>query len=101
MNQLAFSFSKRAIRARSADPDTSIAAAERVQEFDGEHYRLIINALVVCGPMGKDGIAHVCDLTGVQVARRLSELHDGGKVEPTGRTCQSNTGRQEREWRLV
>jgi len=40
-------------------------------------------------------------LDGNQVARRMKELEKDGRVELTGRTTKSNSGRAEREWQFV
>ena len=85
-------------RARKNDPETSKEAAIKLKPYP-QFYK-IIEALVIWGPMGKDGIAAVSQMSGVQVARRLPELEKMGVVKQTGRTVHSNTGRKEREWDL-
>lgn len=91
MEQIAITFEPR--RARRDDVGTSQEAASRVREFDGEHYRLILEALAVgCGTIYT--IAARTRLSHVQIARRLPELEQAGKVRaegvapgPTGRSC--------------
>ena len=86
--------------ARRFDPQTSRDAAESARELAARHHRIILDALSR-GPAGKDRIGALTSLTGVQVCRRLTELHRAGQIEPTGRTVASTAGRQEREWRVV
>ena len=87
--------------ARRRDPSTSHDAALQAKELAARHNRLILDCLRTHGPLGKDGIAARTQLTGVQVARRLSELEKAGKAFPTGKAAPSTTGRSEREWRLA
>lgn len=99
MNQLSIDFSAPAARRR--DPETSHQAAAQAKELAARHNRVILYVLREHGPRGKDGIAQLAMLEGVQVARRLSELHKAGKVIPTGETVLSDTGRGERVWRIA
>lgn len=87
--------------ARRRDPQTSHMAAAQAKELAARHHRIILKALELHGPAGKDRIASLTSLTGVAVCRRLSELHKAGKIAPTGRNVQSTAGRAEREWRLA
>lgn len=88
-------------RARSTDPSTSHSAAEQADEVALRHYKKILDCLRRCGALGKDGIALHSGLESNQVARRMSELHQLGLVELTGRLAKSNAGRSEREWRFT
>lgn len=87
-------------RARTRDPATSHAAALK---FTGTacHFQAIYDTLRLYGPAGKDRIAALAQLEPAQVARRLPEMLTLGLVELTGRTVQSRSGRQEREWTFV
>lgn len=85
--------------ARRTDPATSHQAAEAAAELQQRHRALILACLREHGPAGKDGIGRRIGITGVAVARRLTELERMRLAEPTGRTVPSDTGRQEREWR--
>lgn len=85
-------------RARRADPATSQEAASRVREFEGEHYRLILEALAVSNGTIY-AVAARSRLSHVQVARRMPELKSAGKVRPDG-TALGPTGRSCRVWRL-
>ena len=89
------------IRARSSDPITSFMAADAAPKFTNKHVITILECLAKHGPLGKDGIAKHTELDGVQISRRLPELQKEGLVLPTGKTVKSNTGNQEREWRLA
>lgn len=84
--------------ARSSDPVTSHAAADSAKELQARHHRIILAALEAHGAAGKDRLAVLTSLTGVQVCRRLVELERMGKAAPTGKTVTSTAGRQEREW---
>lgn len=86
-------------RARRTDPGTSHAAADSARALAARHHNAIVAALREHGPMGKDRIAAVTGLSGVAVARRMSELRYAGVVAPTGRRVTSAAGRAETEWR--
>ena len=96
MNQLAMDFEP---QARHSDPVTSHLAAASAKEMAARHHRTILACLEAHGALGKDGIAARTQLTGVAVARRTTELHRAGLIQPTGKTVASTSGRQEREWR--
>lgn len=90
-------------RARTCDPETSHAAAARVDGFAHEHFGKILVAL-------KQGrgtiyqIAERCGLDHVQVARRLPELAAAvpAKVRPTGEKRPSPKGGSPcRVWELT
>jgi predicted ArsR family transcriptional regulator len=84
---------------RAMDPPTSKAAGIAAKRFLGEQERRIVEALAV-GPGTKDEIAARCGLTEQQVARRMHGLEVAGRVEPTGTTRPSASGRPERVWRV-
>lgn len=101
MNQLAFELDIGDVpRARWSDPSTSHAAAASAKDLASQHHILILGALRR-GPAGKDRIAVITKLTGVQVCRRLGELERSRAIRPTGKTVTSTAGRQEREWCLA
>ena len=85
---------------RTRDPETSRASAVAAREFLGEHERKILAALEQ-GPGSKCEIARRCGLTEQQVARRMHGLASAGKVETTGETRPSASGRPERVWRAT
>jgi len=87
--------------ARASDPVTSHAAADSARELQARHHRIILAALEAHGPAGKDRIATLTALTGVQICRRLVELERMGKAKTTGRNVTSTAGRQEREWAVA
>jgi len=87
-------------RARRTDPLTSHAAARAQTEPKRfREYRAIVACLADHGPHGKDGIARLTGIDGVEVARRLTEIN-GVLVEPSGRRVVSEKGCSEREWRV-
>jgi len=87
-------------RAKAKDPITSFMAADSVEDMCKQHHELIVAALRNIGPMGKDGISKYTGLQSNQVARRMNELQKLDLIELTGQTVKSNSGRQEREWRI-
>jgi predicted ArsR family transcriptional regulator len=87
-------------RARANDPITSFKAAALVEDMSKQHHDLIVAALKNIGPLGKDGISKFTGLEPNQVARRMNELQKLDLIELTGETVKSNSGRQEREWRI-
>ncbi len=98
--QLSFSLDMDMPRARATDPQTSHAAAASAKQLQADHICLILGALRR-GAAGKDRIAAITRLTGVQVCRRLGELEKAMAIRPTGKTVPSTAGRQEREWELA
>ena len=86
--------------ARVLDAATSHAAARAARELQAEHHGIILAALRK-GPAGKDRIAAMTSLSGVQVARRTIELQRAGLIRLTGNTVMSTAGRAEREWCLA
>jgi len=87
-------------RARAKDPITSFQAADSIKDVAKMHSDVIVAGLKRFGAMGKDQIANNTGLQPNQVSRRLSELEEIGLIELTGKKVKSNSGREEREWRL-
>ena len=87
-------------RARATDAITSFQAADSIKDVAKMHQEVIVAALKRFGPMGKDGIAMHTGLQSTQVARRMNELKKLDLIELTGKTVESLSGRQEREWRF-
>ena len=85
-------------RVRKTDPVTSFQAAESIRPVAPKHYSVIADCLQTYGPLGKDGISAMTNLDSNQVARRLNEMNKLGLIKLTGKTVQSNSGREEREW---
>lgn len=88
-------------RARNDNPITSFEAADQAKDLAERHGQAIVECLAKHGALGKDGIAAHLNISGHQVSRRLSELQKDGYIQPTGNTVKSDSGRKEREWRLV
>lgn len=84
--------------ARARDPITSQLAAAAARQLQADHHQRIAACLAKHGALSKDAIAKHTGLTGVQVCRRLGEMQRLDLAHPTGRTCLSLAGRQEREW---
>ena len=89
------------IRAKANNPITSFKAAEQANELAKLHYIKILTVMKEFGPMGKDGIAYMANMESNQVSRRLPEMAKEGWIELTGRVVKSNSGRSEREWRVL
>lgn len=87
-------------RARGTDAITSFQAADSIKDVAKMHQEVIVAALQRFGPMGKDGIAKQTGLESNQVARRMNELQKLDLIELTGKQVSSNSGRNEREWRI-
>jgi len=88
--------------ARNTDPATSHTAASMAKRLIKHHHEQIVGALSVGGPMGCDLIAWFWGgASGHQVGKRMNELLKAGRVELTGRTVTSFSGRPQREWRAV
>ena len=87
-------------RVRSSDPITSFEAADSIKEVAGQHHDVILKCLAEYGALGKDGIASLTNLDSNQVARRLNEMKIRDLIELTGNTVKSNSGRNEREWKI-
>jgi predicted ArsR family transcriptional regulator len=85
---------------RRTDPVTSQIAGDAAREFLGDHERRILEALAA-GPGTKDEIASRCGLSEQQVARRMHGLASAGRVETTGTTRPSASGRPERVWQAT
>lgn len=88
-------------RARGSDPETSHQAAARVIDFAHGHYALILGALGLHGNATIHELAERTGLDAVAVARRTAELHDAGRIEPSGEKRPSPTGRPCRVWMLI
>ena len=89
------------IRVRASDPITSFKSAGPIESTAKKHHSIILECLSKHGPLGKDGIANHTGLLGHQIGKRLTELHREGLIAETGKTVKSNTGREEREWKLI
>ncbi len=87
-------------RARATDAITSFQAADSIKDVAKMHQEVIVACLQRFGPLGKDGIATQTGLQSNQVARRMNELQKLDLIELTGKTVESLSGRQEREWRF-
>ena len=70
-------------RARTHDPETSHAAADRAQSFAKHHEASIFNAICESGPLGVNykEIAQMTGMKEVAVARRLSAMEERKLIE--------------------
>ncbi len=97
--------------AHAHDPDTSHDAARRARRLVAQHKFIILNTLRLAAvhwldhplPSGltSNEIAQLCELDYLQVARRIKDLKDDGKVEDSGQRRASPGGRKASVWRLT
>lgn len=87
--------------AHAHDPDTSHDAAAKAQWLAAEHKAIIATVLLFWGPLTSNGIASHCELDYLQVARRMKDLCDDGKVVDTGERRASPGGRRAAVWRVI
>jgi predicted ArsR family transcriptional regulator len=83
--------------ARNTDPETSHAAAARI-EPSGARHRARIMAVLERGPGTFEEIALRAELRDSQVWRRLPDLQKLGFAEPTGEERPGASGRFQRVW---
>jgi len=81
---------------RRNGPSTSQKAAERARSFSGGHCAKIEKALRQAGPCTAKHLSVQTNLTVEQIARRLPDLKDAGRVDLTGREIDGF-----REWVVV
>ncbi len=88
--------------AHAHDPDTSHGAARQAKGLAARHKTIIVTVL---GNMGigltSCEISNCCILDYLQVARRIKDLKDDGKVTDTGQRRASPGGRRASVWRLT
>ncbi len=99
MNQLSFDLSPPLSRA--TDPLESFQAADRVKEFKLQDQTAILSVLKTFGPGGADFIGGHCGRPGHAIGKRLKEMADSEQIILTGRDVKSDSGRNQREWRIV
>ncbi len=87
--------------AHTHDPDTSHDAAWQAKGLAARHKHIIATVLLYWGPLTSTGIAGHCELDYLQVARRIKDLKDDGKVTDTGQRRASPGGRRASVWRLT
>lgn len=89
-------------RARRSDPATSHKAAESMRLHVGEQHSRILYALRHAGPRTCHELADlVRGLDHVQIARRLPELEQQGRIRKTAETRPSPTGRPCTVWEYL
>lgn len=87
--------------ARSSDPITSHAAADRAQRFAGSHRARILAALREHGPSTAHELERHTGLSYVQVDRRMHELVKRQEAKATTSKRQTPTGGQALVWEAV
>lgn len=83
---------------RTDDLSTSKAAAHSVVNASAI-MGIILNALKVHGPRTQSELAQLLDLHDSQVWKRLSDLKNKQRIEPTGVTRLGPSGRAQTVWR--
>ena len=83
------------------DPDTSVQAARGAQGLAERHNPIIATVLLFYGPLTSGEIADKCELNYLQVARRMSDLREDGKVLDSGERRRSPGGRKAAVWKLA
>lgn len=85
---------------RKSDPITSAETAKEVKHFKEKHKQAILRALED-GNAGQTLLSQRTGLTTTQINRRLKELKESGKVEPTGNKVKSLSNHPETEYKKV
>ena len=70
--------------AHTHDPDTSHEAARQAKHLAARHKEIIATVLLFWGSLTSREISAMCELDYHQVARRMKNLCDDGKVVDTG-----------------
>ncbi len=83
------------------DPDTSVEAARLAGWLESRHKTIIRDMLLFWGDMTSNEIASLCELSYLQVARRMHDLVEDKKVVDTGARRASPGGRRAAVWGLV
>jgi len=87
--------------ARRRDPETSHAAAESVTRSAKALMEVIWRSLATLGPATFSELADRTGLEPQQVWKRLSDLRDEERIEPSGLTRPGRSGRRQTVWRVV
>lgn len=87
--------------ARTDDAETSKQAARDCRDLRNDHHAAILGVLALVEDANADEIANRCGLDRVQVGKRMHELERHGRVELSGATRPSNSGRMARCYRRV
>lgn len=85
---------------RTADPETSREAAERVAGSVSDHEEIIVDTLRQIGPATSPVIACGCLLTPQQVHKRMAGLRRKGLIEAGEKVACRTDGANRIEWRL-
>ena len=84
----------------NADPHTSVEAAIKAADFAPNHRQKVFEALK-WRAMASEEISAFTRLTYMQVQRRVSDLHNDGVIEPSGRVHKNRSGCDAVVWRVV
>lgn len=92
--------------AHTHDPDASHDAAAKAQGLAARHKAIILSVLTISRDFAWGGktsqeIADQCSLDYLQVARRIKDLKNDGKVVDTGQRRASPGGRKAAVWGLI
>jgi len=86
--------------ARTADPETSHAAAHAAAGVAAHHQALIMRHLRTVTDATYHEIGEAIGVDAHRVGKRMSELKRAGRIEETGTTRETPSGRQGTVWRV-
>jgi predicted ArsR family transcriptional regulator len=85
-------------RARRTDPDTSHAAASRLNEFANAQCQKIASVLATKGDLGAEQIGDILAIDAYAIRKRLADLEHRGAAWPLALVRKTRSGRSERIW---
>lgn len=86
--------------ARTYDPETSHRAAARAGSVAAHHHALILQHLRTVPDATYHEIGEAIGVAAHAVGKRMSELERARRIEQTGTTRTSPSGREARVWRI-
>lgn len=86
---------------RASDPSTSRESACSARHFANGHAARCLAVIKQYGQCAQSEIAAHLGLAPHQVNKRLADLHNCHRIEPTGETRLDHAMRKERIWRIV
>jgi AraC-like DNA-binding protein len=88
---------------RGREPDTSKEAAQSVSEVAARQARIVFDILRQHAPkpLASEQIAPLCEMTPLQVSRRLSDLFGAGMIEESREKHLNRSRRKATRWAIV
>ncbi len=87
--------------AHTSDPDTSHESAKQAIGLAARHQHTIWTILLFHGPLTSQEISDKCELSYMQVVRRMKDLCEADKVEDSGIRRDNPSGRPAAVWRIT